>query len=109
MANHDSDKIFDDKAIRDTSLHESNHAYIGEFTAETLVFYNDLDQEVSIQYQGTIDDVNWFDIGAPIVLPAGTKDYETVTDFFPEYRVTAQCSVAPTTGVLCVWVLKARS
>ena len=107
MANFDKDKVFDGLEIRDTSEHDSAHSYVGEFTAETIVIHNTLNQNVSLQYQGTVDDITWIDIGGPVVIAANTNDYETVSDFFTEYRVLATCSTAPTTGELNVWVLKA--
>ena len=107
MANWDFDKVFDALEIRDTDSHESGHVYIGEFNAETLVIYNETDQTVTLKYQGSVDDTSWIDIGSDIVIAAGVKDYETVTDFFPEYRLLAQCASAPTTGSLSVWVMKA--
>ena len=39
---------------------------------------------------------------------ASTNDYQTVTDYFPFYRLVASCGISPTTGVLDVWILKAR-
>ena len=107
MANFDKEELFCEEEIRDTSEHESAHSYVGEFTAETIVWHNTLNEDVTLQYQGTVDDIVWIDIGPPIVAAAGTNDYETVTDFFPEYRVTATCSTAPTSGNLCVFLLKA--
>ena len=107
MASWDKDEVFCEQAIRDTAEHESDYSYIGEFTAETIVYHNTLDQAVTLQYQGSVDDVIWIDIGSPIVVAANTNDYETVNDFFPEYKVLATCDTAPTSGNLCVYILKA--
>ena len=108
MAYHDKDQLFTAEAIRDTSSHTSSSTETGEYTAETIAVENGLDQSVTLQLQGSHDDTVWFDIGNSFAIAATTNDYETVTDFFPSYRVTAICSVSPTTGDLDVWVLKAK-
>jgi hypothetical protein len=107
MATFDKDHVVDSNAIRDTNTHNSNVADIGEFTAETVVVYNGLNQQVTIQLQGSLDETTWIDVGNAFNVPATTNDYETVTDYFPCYRCTATCSTAPTTGDLDVWILKA--
>jgi hypothetical protein len=107
MATTDKDQIFIDEAIRVDTTVNSTVADTGEFNAETIVVYNDLDQDVAIQLQGSLDATNWIDIGNPFTVTAGTKDYDTVTDYFPCYRVTAKCATAPTTGDLNTWILKA--
>ena len=106
MATTDKDKIFTDESIRVDTVVNSTVANTGEFNAETIVVYNDLDEDVSIQLQGSLDGTNWIDIGNAFTVSAGDKDYDTVTDYFPHYRVTAKCTTAPTTGDLNVWILK---
>ena len=108
MAVSDIDKVFDDEAIRVSTVVNSAVADTGEFNAETIVVYNDLDKDVAIQLQGSLDDgTNWLDIGNAFNVTTLTKDYDTVTDYFPCYRVTAKCATNPTSGDLNVWVLKA--
>jgi hypothetical protein len=107
MAVADQDQIFIDEEIRVNTVVNSTLANTGEFNAETIVVYNDLDKSVDIQLQGSIDETNWIDIGNAFAVAASTKDYDTVTDYFPHYRVTAKCATAPTTGDLNVWILKA--
>ena len=107
MATVDKDQVFAAEAIRDTNTHNSGVADTGEFQAETIVVYNGLNQTVTCQLQGSLDETNWIDIGSSFNLATTVKDYETVTDYFPCYRVTATCSVSPTTGSLDVWILKA--
>ena len=106
MAVADKDQIFTDEAIRVDTVVESTVANTGEFNAETIVVYNDLDEDVAIQLQGSLDGTNWIDIGDAFTVLSGEKDYATVTDYFPHYRVTAKCTTAPTTGDLNVWILK---
>ena len=107
MAVADRDQVFIDEAIRVNTIVNSSVADTGEFNAETIVVYNDLDKDVDIQLQGSIDAVDWIDIGNAFTVVTLTKDYDTVTDYFPCYRVTAKCATAPTTGDLNVWILKA--
>ena len=108
MAIADKDQLFTDESIRVNTTVDSVLADTGEFNAETIVVYNDLDKDVAIQLQGSFDGgTNWLDIGNPFTVTTLTKDYDTVTDYFPCYRVTAKCAVAPTTGDLNAWILKA--
>jgi hypothetical protein len=107
MAVFDKDQLFIDEEIRVDTTVNSSIAATGEFNAETIVVYNDLDKDVAIQLQGSHDETNWLDIGNPFTVTAGTKDYDTVTDYFPCYRITAKCATAPTTGDLNAWILKA--
>ena len=107
MATTDQDQVFTDESIRVNTTVNSGVAFTGEFQAETIVIYNGLDEDVAIQLQGSLDDSVWIDIGSSFTVTNGTNDYETVTDYFPRYRVTAKCATAPTTGDLNVWVLKA--
>lgn len=108
MALTDKDKLFDGEAIRDTSEHDSVGADAGEFTAETIVVHNGLNQQVTFQLQGSIDGTTWIDVGNTFNVTANTDDYETVTDYFCCYRTQAQCGTSPTSGVLDVWLLKTR-
>jgi len=107
MATVDKDQVFTAEAIRVNTTVNSSIADTGEFQAETIVIYNGLDQSVAIQLQGSLDNTNWIDIGNAFNIAAGVKDYATVTDYFPCYRVTAKCATAPTTGDLDAWILKA--
>jgi len=107
MAIADKDQIFVSEAIRVNTTINSTVADTGEFNAETIVVYNNLDKNVDIQLQGSLDGTNWLDIGNTFTVNTTVKDYDTVTDYFPCYRVTAKCATAPTTGDLNVWILKA--
>ena len=104
----DKDQLFTAEAIRDTASHDSAHAHTGEFIAQTIVIQNGLDQQVTLQLQGTVDESVWFDIGNTFNVAATTNSYETVTDYFCCYRVQAQCGTSPTSGVVDVWILKTR-
>ncbi len=108
MSAFDKDQVFVAKAITDTATHNSTVSDTGEFSAENTVVYNGLDQSVSVQLQGSIDSTNWLDIGIPFVVASGVKDYDAVTDYFPCYRTTAKCTIAPSSGTLDVWVVKAK-
>ena len=104
----DKDLVFEDKEIRDQADHTSETAHSGEFTAETLVVLNGLDQQVDFQLQGCVGDGNWMNICSVFSTAASSNDYETVTDYFPCYRIIASCSATPTSGVVNVWVVKSR-
>ena len=103
----DEDQIFEALAIRDTVNHDSVESFTGEFTAETIFIENGLNQEVTFQLQGARNSI-WVDIDSSFNLAATTNDYQTVTDYFPKYRLKVICSTAPTTGVLDVWVIKSK-
>jgi hypothetical protein len=107
MAVADRDQVFTDKEIRVDTAVNSSGSMTGEFQAETIVVYNGLDKSVDIQLQGSLDETNWLDIGNPFTVASGVKDYDTVTDYFCCYRVTAKCATSPTSGDLNVWILKA--
>ena len=107
MATVDKDQVFTAEAIRVTTTVNSISANTGEFNAQTIVVYNGLDESVAIQLQGSVDESTWIDIDVPFNVAATGNDYDTVTDYFPYYRVTAKCATAPTTGDLDVWILKA--
>ena len=103
----DEDQIFTALAIRDTVNHDSTEAFTGDFTAETIFIENGLNQQVTFQLQGARNSV-WVDIDVPFNVVATNNDYQTVTDYFPKYRLQAICSTAPTTGVLDVWIIKSK-
>jgi len=102
----DKDKIFDGESIRDTADHNSTVSVTGEFTAETIVVKNGLNQQVTFQLQGSVDETTWFDIGNTFNIAASTNDYQTLTDYFCCYRLVASCGTSPTSGVLDAWILK---
>jgi len=108
MATVDKDQIFTALAIRDTSNHNSDKSDTGEFTAETIVVLNGLDQQVTFQFQGSIDATTWLNINNTFNVAATTNSFETISDsYFPCYRMTAICSGgSPTSGVLDAWILK---
>ena len=106
MAYYDEDKVFSEQ-IRDTNVKTSIESKSGEFLAKTIFIENGLNQAVTLQLQGARNAV-WLNVGIPFVVNASTNIYETVSDFFPKYRMTAQCSIAPTTGVLDVYLIKAH-
>lgn len=104
MATYDEEKVFN-AAIRNTSLTTSGESFSGEFQAKTIFIINGLNQLAVLQLQGARDGV-WLNIGASFDVAASTNTYQTVADYFPKYRITAQCSVAPASGTLEVWIIK---
>lgn len=109
MATTDKDKTFNALAIRDTSNHNGAKIDTGEFTAQTIVTYNSLNQQVTLQLQGSLDGTTWLNIGSTWDVAASANNYQTVSDYFPCYRVTAICGTAPASGTLDVWILKTKA
>lgn len=105
MAYYDEDQVFIAEAIRDTLNHNSSNAMSAEFLAKTLFICNSLDQIVTLQLQGARDSI-WLNIGSSFDVASGVNTYQTVSDYFPYYRIQAQCSSTPTSGNLDVWVIK---
>lgn len=108
MAYYDEDKAFNALAIRSTAVQNSAESMAGEFEAKTIIIENGLNQSVTIQLQGSRNAV-WYNIGSTFDVAAATNQYQTLSDYFPKYRLQATCSVAPTTGTLNAWILKARA
>jgi hypothetical protein len=108
MANYDEDKVFDALAIRSTAVQTSGESKSGEFSAKTIFIENGLNQSASLQLQGARDGV-WLSIGAAFAVAATTNTYQTISDYFPKYRLQATCSIAPASGVLDTWLIKART
>jgi hypothetical protein len=107
MSYQDRDSVFTALQIRNTSVQTSDVSTSGEFLAKTIIIDNGLNQIVTLQLQGSDDKTLWLNIGATFDVAATTADYQTISDYFPFYRLTAVCSVAPTTGDLDVRVIKA--
>ena len=102
------DAMFDAEAIRDTSSHNSNGTDAYELPVKTLIIQNTLDQIVTLQLQGSRDNVNFFNVGNTFDVAAGAWYWQSCDTFFPFGRIVAQCAVAPTTGGLSVWCEKVR-
>jgi hypothetical protein len=107
MSYFDEDQVFNE-AIRDTSSHNSGESISGEFMAKTIFITNGLNQTVTLQLQGARNSV-WLNVGSSFDVSASTSLYQTVEDYFPKYRLQAQCSSSPTSGNLDVWIIKARA
>ena len=101
----DEDKIFDNELIRDTVKHDSVSSDSGNLKAKTIFVENSLDKQVTLQLQGARNSV-WINVGTTFDINANTNGYQTVSDYFPKFRIQASCSVPPTTGNLDVWILK---
>jgi len=111
------DVLFYNEEIRDTTTHNSGVSLCKGYTRKTIIIQNGLDQAVEIQPQADRDETfpRPFNVGAPITVAARpgavdtyTVDYITITDNLPRIRVTAVCSVAPTSGALHVFLEKQR-
>ena len=104
----EEDILFDEEEIRDTNTHYSDIGDCRGFKSKTVLIYNDLDQTVTLQMQGSRDrDFNRpINISSSFTVPANSTSYQTCTDYFPFGRITAKCDTAPTTGSLTVVVVK---
>ena len=99
-----SQNTFTDEAIRDTSTHNGDTVFNGDFQIKTLIIENGLNQQVTLQCQASAhsDFSNAFNVGSSFNVSASTNTYQTCDSYFPFWRVTATCSTAPTTGDLTV-------
>ena len=104
MAKVNTEKTFDALAIRDTSSHNGSILNLFDFQVKTLIIENSLDQQVTLQCQGSAhaDFSNSFNIGSAFNVAANTDTYQTCDSFFPYMRMTAICGSSPTTGDLTV-------
>jgi hypothetical protein len=102
------DKIIDALAVRDTSNHNSSGSENKGYIPKTIIVHNGLNQQVSIQVQGSVDDTfnNPLTVGNSFNVAASTDDYDVLTDYLPFLRVVASCTTAPTTGTLTVYLAK---
>lgn len=101
-------KAIDALAIRDTSPHTCDTVYNGSFIIKTLVVENELNQTVTFQCEGSAnaDFSNPFNIGSTWDVTATTNTYMTCETYIPYWRITATCSVAPSSGTLSVFVFE---
>jgi len=102
-----SQNTFTDEAIRDTSSHNGDMVFNGDFVVKTLIIENGLNQIVAIQCQASAnsDFSNYFNVGSSFDVPASTNTYQTCESYFPYWRVVATCASSPTTGTLTIIVL----
>lgn len=96
--------VFDALEIRNTSTQTSSQVDNDAYIIKTLIIENGLNQTVTFQCQGSanIDFSNLFNIGSSFDIAASTNTFMTCDSYIPYWRVTAVCSVAPTTGTLSV-------
>ena len=93
-------------AITDTALHTSAIAYgMLDYFPYKFNLISTLDDDVTIKIQGSDDGQTWHDLirtPGTITLTAGTKDWQTLAEAWEFLKVTAQATIAPTTGALVV-------
>jgi len=97
-------QIFTNEAIRDTAAHNSSAGQNSGFRVKTIIVQSTLNQDVSIQCQGSRDGTNWFNIGTAWPVTASTNAYQTCETYFPYLRGIATCAVAPSSGTLNLWL-----
>lgn len=88
--------------IRDTSAHNSSRLDWGEVEGGRYLFAaeNGLNQDVSLQYQGSLDGTNWHNLQSAVAVTAGSKDHQSLDDPWKYVRCVATCAVAPASGGL---------
>lgn len=102
-------EAFLSEEIRDTNSHNSSVIENIGYSVKTIIIENHLNQEVSFQCQGSRNGLaNWFEVGNGFNVSANTDIYQTCDAYFPYMRLTAQPSIAPTTGDLSVFFERIR-
>lgn len=102
-------KIIDALAIRDTSGHNSDILEAENVFRKTYIVENGLNQAVDLQWAASAnaDFSNSFNLGAePFNVAAATNTYVSCETLFPYIRVTATCSVSPSSGTLTLHAFK---
>lgn len=97
-------QIFTNEAIRGTSAVNSFSGENSGFRVKTIIVSNGLNQDVSIQCQGSRDGSTWFAVGTPWSVATTITTFQTCETYFPFLRAVATCAVAPTTGTLNLWL-----
>jgi hypothetical protein len=102
-----TDKTFDAVAIRDTSDHEGDIIFNGDFVIKTIVVENEMNETVTCQCQGSVHDdfSNSFDVGGEWDVLASTNLPQTCDAYYPYWRIVATCAIAPTTGTITAHVI----
>lgn len=97
-------QVFNALTIRDTNPHTSSTGNSRGYMVKTVIINNGLNQDVTVQLQGSRDSTNWFNVGNSSTTTATTLTYQTADDYFPYVRAIATCAVAPSSGSLDLWV-----
>jgi len=97
-------QIFTNEAIRDTAAHNSATGQNAGFRVKTVIVQSTLNQDASIQCQGSRDGSTWFNAGGSWPVTASSSTYQTCETYFPYLRAVATCAVAPASGTLNLWL-----
>jgi hypothetical protein len=99
-------QLFTNEAIRDTAAHNSASSTNRGYRVKTVLVQSTLNQDVSIQCQGSRDGTTWLNIGSAWTVTASTSIYQSCDTYFPYMRAVATCAVAPASGTLNMWLEK---
>lgn len=99
-------QIFTDVAIRDVISHTSDTVSNEGYRVKTIIISNQLNQAVTLTFQASRDSVSWFNVCEPFTIDGTVLTFQTCETYFPYNRCLAQCTVAPTTGLLNAWCEK---
>lgn len=74
---------------------------------KTVVIHNGLNQSIDIKVQGCIDGNfnNVLEMEPLETIALSSDDYITISDYMPNVRVSYQCSTAPTTGTIDIYMV----
>jgi hypothetical protein len=99
-------QLFTNEAIRDTAAHNSTASINRGYRVKTVIVQSTLNQDATIQCQGSRDNSTWINIGSSWPVTAGVSLYQSCDTYFPYMRAVATCSVAPASGTLNMWLEK---
>ena len=96
---YSDESFFDDEQIRDTDEHIAK-VYAGSFVPKNILFNNDLDADVNVEIYGCSKakpDIHYL-INDSILIPAQTKDFQTLEDYFQCFFIHVTAQTLPTSG-----------
>lgn len=94
--------------IRDTNAKTSTVVNLQGLNKKSLVVVNGLNQNVSVQIQGSADNGTFINIGTAQTVNSSTNaiigpnEVAALNNYFPYIRATATCSVGPASGTLTI-------
>lgn len=95
-----------DVDIRSTVAVDSDSLTLTGFRSMTVVLDNGLDQDVTVQPQGSLDGVNFYDIGTPITVLDTGNEIVTLTDAWTDIKFEVTALVNPGAGAMVISSLR---
>lgn len=91
-------ETIDDEEIRNTNLYTSSILNFSTYAELLITYDNSLDKDLTLKLYGSLDGVNYFQIGSDITVTTGSSDYMTLSEAWAYVRITAQAGTNPTSG-----------